>query len=76
MKFKSLIIGTMDVLTAISFIIVGIAVAILALSGAIIPAILMALIGWIVCTLFSALWIVLSSINGHLETIANKGKMR
>ena len=72
MKFKSLVIATMDLLIYLSFVIVGIFVAFLALSGNIIPALITAVVGWVVCTLFSALWIVLSSINGHLETIANR----
>jgi len=69
MKFKEAVIKTTDIAIGLSFIVLALVVASLAMSGAIWKAIIVVLIGWTILCLCSSLWYVASSMHDNLIAI-------
>ena len=69
---KSLIIRTNDVLAYLAFCAVGIVAFFVMLQGKVLPAIGIAVGGWVVCSVLSGAWFLLSNINDNLQKIAER----
>jgi len=69
---KSLIIKTNDVLAYLAFCAVGIVAFVVMLQGKVLPAIGIAVGGWVVCCLVFGFWVVVSEISENLRKIADK----
>lgn len=71
---KSLIIKTNDVLAYLAFCAVGIIAFFVMLQGKVLPAIGVAVGGWVVCCLVFGFWFALSEIAGNLRKLAERGQ--
>lgn len=65
---KNAICKTMDVLGYISFAIVFLCSFLAFISGEIVGAIIVLVVGWIICCIFSAFWFVMSGIFDQMKT--------
>lgn len=72
MNIKKAIIATNDALAYLSFAIVALVSLTCVLNGKIGAGIMVAVIGWIVCSLVMGLWFVLSDIAGSVRKIPER----
>ncbi len=72
MSIKSAIIKTNDVLAYFAFGMVLLIAVVMMFQGKVLAALAVAVGGWIVCSVLSGLWFLLSNINDNLQKIADK----
>ena len=72
MSIKSAIIKTNDVLAYFAFGMVLLIAVVMMFQGKVLAALAVAVGGWIVCSVLSGLWFLLSNINYNLQKIASK----
>jgi type IV secretory pathway TrbD component len=72
---KRAIIATVDALVYLSFIIVSVAAMVALVQGKIAVSLTILVGGWLVCSLLSGVWFVLSDIADSARKIANSRPM-
>lgn len=69
---KSLIIATNDALAYLAFALVALVAFVALMQGKLLPAVGILVGGWIVCSVLSGVWFLLSNINDSLQKLAER----